>query len=164
MARLNRKYRVGLALAVVLSLGLTRCDEFARRDALRACKFRLIGFELVEVGLQNLSFALSFGVENPGTVAAQVDRLELSFFLADKQVAGADTREPLYIPPGETRTLDLEFEMDLKEVGAELFFALVNRQPLQYRLEGKAHLQSWLGDYAVPFDVRDLLKFGALLQ
>ncbi|MBX7059991.1 MAG: LEA type 2 family protein [Leptospirales bacterium] len=149
---------LGCVSLVALTLLSASCADLQRRQNLQRCRFSLQNVQVVRASLLAIELKLQLQVENPGDGEAQLDRLDFALFLEDRRLGDGKNQTPTTIPPGETRTIELDFRGSPAQLGLELLSILGRSGEIRYRVEGVAYMDGALGTFPLPFTVENALR------
>jgi len=151
---------IGIAVIVVLIVGIYFSQQVQQREALQNVQISLGGINLKSLGLTSAILGLSLNMYNPNnSVTATLDRTEYQLYANGNELANGEIPNRYDIPPTSTVTVPTDVTVSYIDSLGAVFSALKNGA-VSWEMKGTAYVEMpILGTVSVPYDFQKTSQF-----
>ncbi|RKX71728.1 hypothetical protein DRP53_00650 [candidate division WOR-3 bacterium] len=132
---------------------LLNCSFFRERLALHQCRFSLESVHTYDFSFTDLKLDFEIKVENPNRIDAVLDRLTYTLYVNNTSVFSGTTGKGLRIKAKKSARFTTTITLVYKKIG-EAIVEAIKLKTADYRLEGKAHISTIIGDLSYPVKIQ----------
>lgn len=152
------QFKLFFILAILFYFTIS-CQFQQARENLKNCKFSLEDVGIKKISFSSVDLEILVGIKNPNDSEVVVDRMDMEIFLDGKHIGKGSNNSRVDIPSGSLKTIKLDLQTTLSQIGTTLLSTLKSSDAIPYKLNGTAYLKVPLvGEIPFDFTVEDKIE------